>query len=126
MPLLSVGNATPNGCRVYEVELVMERTTKEKENARRMSHYCLIPGTGIIPGFGEFRLDLSKALEAVAHGLWKGPGNTCYPDVRMWALVRYVANYKKGVAKSQVYMAKWSYHPDRPLGGVAWLKVADE
>lgn len=126
MPLLSVGNATPNGCRVYEVELVMERTVKDKENARRMSHYCLIPGTGIIPGFGELRVDLIKALEAVVHGLWKGPGNTYYPGIRMWALVRFVANYKKHEAKSQVYKAEWSYGLDKPPDGIRWLKVADE
>jgi hypothetical protein len=128
MPVLSVGNATPNGCRVYELELVMERTVKEKENARRMSHYCLIPGTGIIPGFGELRVDLSKALEALVHGLWKGPGNTYYPDIRMWALVRYMANYKKDVTKSQVYKAQWLYSHavDKPPDGIRWLKVADE
>jgi hypothetical protein len=126
VPLLSVGNATPNGCRVYEVELVMERTVKEKENARRMSHYCLIPGTGIIPGFGELRVDLTKALEAVVHGLWKGPGNTSYPDIRMWALVRFVANSKKDEAKSQVYKAQWSYGLNKPPDGIRWLKVADE
>jgi hypothetical protein len=126
MPLLSVGNATPNGCRVYEVELVMERTVKDKENARRMSHYCLIPGTGIIPGFGELRVDLAKAFQAVVHGLWKGPGNTYYPDIRMWALIRYLANYKKGEAKSQVYKAEWSHGLDKPPDGIRWLKVADE
>jgi len=126
MPVLSVGNATRNGCRVYEVELVMERTVKEKENARRMSHYCLIPGTGIIPGFGELRVDLSKALEAVVHGLWIGPDRTAYPDIRMWALVRYVANFKEHMAKSQVYKAQWSHGVDKLPDGIRWLKVADE
>jgi hypothetical protein len=126
MPLVSVGNATPNGCRVYEVELVMERTVKDKENARRMSHYCLIPGTGILPGFGELRIDLSKTLEALVHGLWKGPGNTYYPDIRMWVLVRYVANNKKHEAKSEVYKARWLYGLDKPPDGIGGLSVADE
>ena len=125
MPLLSVGNATPDGCRVREVELVMERTVTDRENARRMSHYCPIPGTGIIPGFGELRVPLSKALEAVVHGLWKGPGNTYYPDIRMWALVRYVANFKTYRARSQVYKARWSGAFDKPPDGIRWLKVAD-
>lgn len=125
MPLLSVGNATGNGCHVYEVELVMERTVKDKENARRMSHYCLIPGTGIIPGFGELRVDLSKALEAVVHGLWKGPANTYYPDVRIRAIVRYEANCRKHEAKSQVYKAQWSCDPTGSKVGIHWLKVAD-
>jgi hypothetical protein len=126
VPLLSVGNATPNGCRVYEVELVMKRTVKEKENARRMSHYCFIPGTGIIPGFGELRVDLTKALEALIHGLWKGPDNTYYPDIRMWALVRYVGNFKRDVAKSIVYGAQWFHGLDKPPVEIRWLKVADE
>jgi hypothetical protein len=126
VPLLSVGNATPNGCHVYEVELVMERTVKTKENARRMSHYCTIPGTGIIPGFGELKVDPRKALEAVVHGLWKGLANCYYPDVRMWAIVRYEANYKKHEAKSRVYEAQWLYSHDKPSDGIRWLKVAEE
>jgi hypothetical protein len=126
MPVLSVGNATANGCRVREVELVMERTVTEREGARRMSHYCLIPGTGIIPGFGELRVDLCKALEAVVHGLWKGPGTTYYPDIRMWALVRYVANFKTYKAKSRVYQAKWCGAIDKPPDGIQWLKVVED
>ncbi len=128
MPEFLVGNATPNGCRVYDVELVMERTVKGKENTRRLSHHCPIPGTGIIPGSGKLRLDLSKALEAVVYGLWKGPGKTHYPDIRMWVRVRYEANYKKHEAKSQVYEAQWSwpYGVDKPPDGIRWLKVADE
>ena len=123
VPLLSVGNATANGCHVYEVELVMERTTRMKENARRMSHYCPIPGTGIIPGYGELTVDLRKALEAVVYGLLKGPANTYYPDVRIWAIVRYDRRHE---AKSRVYEAQWLYNGDKPPRGIRWLKVADD
>ncbi len=126
MPLLLVGNATPNFCSVYEVELVAERTVKDKEKARRMSHYCLIPGTGIIPGSGELRIDLSEALEAVCLGLWKGTGNTYFPEVRMWAVVRYMANYNTHEAKSQVYKATWLGLPHKPPDAIGRLMVADE
>lgn len=126
MPVLSVGNSTPNGCHVYEVELVMERTVKDKENARRMSQYCLIPGTGVIPGFGGLRVDLRKALEGVVDALWRGAANTYYPDVRMWAIIRYVANSRRALAMSQVYTAEWAGTFDRPPDGIRWLKVASE
>jgi hypothetical protein len=124
IPLLSVGNSTPNGCQVYEVELVMERTVKDKENARRMSHYCPIPGTGVIPGFGELKVDLRNALESVVNGLWRGTKNTYYPDVRMWAVVRFVANSRRGFALSDVYNASWVGSPEKPPEGIRWLKVA--
>jgi hypothetical protein len=125
-PLLSVGNSTPNGCRLVEVELVLERTVKDKENARQMSHFCPIPGTGIIAGFKELKVDLKAAMEAVVHALWQGPGNIFYPGIRMWAVVHFIVGSEKEIAKSQAYSAKWAYASGEPPVGITGLRLCND
>lgn len=128
IPVLSVGNASANGCRLYEVELTMERTASGKKHARQMPpQYCAIPGTGIVPGFGEIRINLAKPVRAVVYGLLKGPDNTAYPEVKMWATIRFLAGNQEGETKSKGYTAQWIYDTQmQPTGQIRWLKPEDE
>ncbi len=127
MPLLVVGNTSRGGCRVYEVELVMERVAIGKVHQRQMQQACAIPGTGIIQPFGELKIDLSDSVRGMFYGLWKGTQpNSFYPGVRMWAIIRYSADDAKFEIKSGVYTAELLLvEAKQPPESVRWLKLLD-
>jgi hypothetical protein len=132
MPYLSVANATPNGCRVLEAELVLARICTEREEQQRVSKYCPIKGTGVVPGFGEIQIDLREAILGARFAVWKGTesvtGTSCYPGLRLWAAVRYAARNQTLKAESQVYRAEWVFQmglrPEPPQA-IRGLKVDD-
>ena len=107
---------------------MMERTASGKEHERKEKQYCPIPGTGIIPGLGELKIDLSKPIKAMVYAVWKGPENISYPDVKMSAVVRFIANDKRSEAKSGVYAAVWlqDYATGKPPESLGGLKLADQ
>ncbi len=125
VPTLSIANAGHNGCRVYEVELEMERTARDKESARKMAQLCLVWGSGVIPPFQKIEVDLHKPVEALFLPLYRGTGGTCWPDVRMRARIRYLASGKNQDAFIPVYTAQWYHREGKVLDGIRGLKLAD-
>jgi hypothetical protein len=132
IPLLSVANATSNGCRVLEAQLVLERITPEREQEQQVSKYCAVKGTGVIPGFGELRIDLHNAIMEARFAVWKGGERSCFPGLRLWATIRYAARDREFTAQSQIYRAEWVYRMApapkdwEPPTGMANLKLDDK
>lgn len=110
--LLSIGNATPNGCRVLRVKLVMERAAPRKEEEeRKLDHTCSIPGNGIIEGFGDLRIDVAQPARELLRAVAFVPGEPGSQTisqtyaVRLWAIVDYVVNQKRSSTESVRYLA---------------------
>ena len=109
---LSVGNATPNGCRVVRVKLVMERAApRREEEKRRLDHICIIPGNGIVQGFGDLTIDLSRPVKELLRAVAFVPGepgsqviSQTY-GVRLWAIVEYIAGQRRHSTESVRYLA---------------------
>jgi hypothetical protein len=116
---LSIGNATPNGCRVVRVKLFMERASPSKEEEeRKLDHICAVSGSGIIPGFGTLQVDLIQPVRELLRAVAFVPGEpgskilSRLYTVRLWAEVEYVAGQKKDIARSDRYIS----YPHSPTG----------
>jgi hypothetical protein len=110
--VLSIGNATPNGCRVVRVKLVMERAApRREEEERRLDHICLIPGNGIVQGFGDLTIDLAQPARELLRAVAFVPGEAGSQtisqtySVRLWAIVDYMVNQKRSSTESVRYLA---------------------
>lgn len=130
IPSLSVANATPNGCRVLEAELVLDRITTEREQAQRVSKYCPVQGTGVVPGFGELVIDLQNAIMEARFAVWTGGEKSCFPGVRLWANIRYAARGREFSSQSQIYRAEWVFQMSpggwQPPSAMQNLKIDDK